>query len=200
MSALETFTGELAAVARVAADLGSSLLVSQAAERVGIVGASQLRQDIERVLSGPAENPPCGCHAERRSPCGCRAENPPKLSLRALAGEARIIARDAARDLMRKSRSVSAFKLALTTAALATPLIVWDVLVPDEAVEVSRVFTESAVMREQLNRLPPEDAVKLYREMSTLYGTGGGSSLVTWLVIGGITLLVGPPLIKRALQ
>lgn len=188
---LDQFTADLDGLRALSGELGTALLVSQAAERVGIVGGADLRTRIESVLVGRASNPPCGCHA--------RAANPPKLSLKALGEEAAVIARRVARDTMRRVRTVSAFKLALTGSALVAPFVVWDLLVPDEATEVARVFTETAVMREQLNRLPPQDAVRLFKDMSSLYGGSSGSSIGAYVAIGAALLIIGPPLVRRAL-
>ena len=125
--------------------------------------------------------------------------NPPaaKVSLRSFAG-AKKFAKEVASKAAARVRTLPLMKVAIATPFIVAPAIVWDLLVPDEAVEVSRVFAETAVLREQLQRMPPDEALRAFREVSAVYGGNDSSSLVAWVAVGALALIIGVPLLKKA--
>lgn len=217
---------ELEGLRKVAEGLGDSLYVAELGVAANFNGAADLRARVLGLLSqGRAENPAQGqlsfgpsrryvqvAAHRRRYPgtesggpgCGCRESNPPRFSLGRLGGVAMNIAKSALSAAIRRAQATPT-KLAV--GVLGT-LAVWDLLVPDEAVEVQRIISDTEVVREQYNRMAPEDALRIHAEVAKANGEGGGlfgglfsdiGSVVQWTAVALGVWFIGVPLAKRVM-
>ena len=191
---------ELAGVQAIAAGLGEALYVAQLGIAARFNGADELHARALALLepddsAAAAPNPPG---------CGCRNENPPRSSLKQLGGKGVGIARAALARAITRAQSTPTKLVVGTLGTIA----VWDLLVPDEAVEVQRVISGHEVMAEQFRRMSPEDALAAYQKVAKANGQGGGigdllgnaGSLIQWGAIALGVWIIGVPIAKAVIR